>query len=146
MPEDASERGSRRFASYLFRPALARGQRMAYRTAPDACQRQSRLAAARGLSGTVFLMKILVIAVASGEEVRIVTVPMIHGETVIGIIQAAQSLHHLNEILRWLGILLAAGIAHHPVAVPVAAWAAAVARAAPNTANLRFIALLLPAV
>ncbi len=48
---------------------------------------------------------------ASQEEVRVRTVPMIHGESVLGLVQVGQSLHHVNQTLRWLGFLLAVGVA-----------------------------------
>ncbi len=47
---------------------------------------------------------------ASGDEVRVRTIPMIHGESVIGLIQVGQSLHHLNQTLRWLGFLLGTSV------------------------------------
>lgn len=47
---------------------------------------------------------------ASGEEVRVRTIPMIHGDSIIGLIQVGQSLHHVNQTLRWLGLPLGAGV------------------------------------
>ncbi len=47
---------------------------------------------------------------AGEEEVRVRTIPMIHGDSVLGLIQVGQSLHHVNQALQSLRLLLAAGV------------------------------------
>jgi len=60
-----------------------------------------------GLQGRA---QVATLVTAGGEEVRVRTVPMIHGDSVLGLIQVGQSLHHVNLALKSLGLLLAAGI------------------------------------
>ncbi len=50
------------------------------------------------------------LATAGGEEVRVRTMPMIHGDAILGLIQVGQSLHHVNMTLQWLKLLLAVGV------------------------------------
>ncbi len=45
---------------------------------------------------------------AGEEEVRVRIMPMIHGDSVLGLIQVGQSLHHVNQALQSLRLLLAA--------------------------------------
>jgi two-component system, OmpR family, sensor kinase len=60
-----------------------------------------------GLRGQVFVETV---TTGAGDPVRVRTVPMIHGESVLGLVQVGQSLHLLTETLGWLGLLLAAGV------------------------------------
>lgn len=50
------------------------------------------------------------LAILTGDEVRVRTIPMIHGDSVIGLIQVGQSLHHVNQTLQWLAVLLGSGV------------------------------------
>lgn len=47
----------------------------------------------------------------TGDQVRVRTIPMIHADAVIGMIQVGQSLHHVQQTLQWVGLLLAIGVA-----------------------------------
>lgn len=60
-----------------------------------------------GLRGRVTVETLVT---ASRERVRVRTVPMIHGNSVIGLIQVAQSLRHVDQTLQWLGVLLGGGV------------------------------------
>ncbi len=51
------------------------------------------------------------LATVAGDQVRVRTTPMIHGDSVLGLIQVGQSLHHVHQTQQWLAILLAAGLA-----------------------------------
>jgi two-component system, OmpR family, sensor kinase len=58
----------------------------------------------------------------AGDPVRVRTVPMIHGDSALGLVQVGQSLRPLNETLRWLGLLLAAGVVSVWSLTTLAGW------------------------
>jgi two-component system, OmpR family, sensor kinase len=58
----------------------------------------------------------------AGDPVRVRTVPMIHGDSVLGLVQVGQSLRLLNESLQWLGVLLAAGVVSVWSLTTMAGW------------------------
>ncbi len=60
-----------------------------------------------GLDGRTVVATLMT---AGGEEVRVRTIPMIHGDSVLGLIQVGQSLHHVNQALQSLKLLLFAGV------------------------------------
>ncbi len=50
------------------------------------------------------------LATVGGDDVRVRTIPMIHGDSIPGLIQVGESLHHVNRTLRWLGLLLGVAV------------------------------------
>jgi two-component system, OmpR family, sensor kinase len=58
----------------------------------------------------------------AGDPVRVRTVPMIHGDSVLGLVQVGQSLRLLNETLQWLGLLLSAGVVSVWALTTIAGW------------------------
>lgn len=62
------------------------------------------------------------LATLTEDQVKVRTMPMIHGESVIGLIQVAQSLHHANQTLQMLAILLGTGVTGLWLMVTLVGW------------------------
>ncbi|GEM_PF-4571556 len=64
----------------------------------------------------------IILPTATGQRVRVLNIPIIHGERVIGVVQVGQSLYSTDSSLRGLSYILALGVLGTWILFSVGGW------------------------